>query len=514
MAASPPSYAEGLQDQDPESFDGLSPVAEADLGERQTSVDLDSPSGALASPVRLDSDHQNHQELKEDETVETPPEIDQAIEEDVNEDNNEDLTPPPDSPIEDTMSDTSSVPPNDEIVVGTNAHRKTSPVLAAEPEDIVMEEAEQRPASALHSKRKRASGIYADSPGDKDVSPAPTEDSASRPRPARPVKGHGAGQSKGVELGYWRDSPPNNEAEKHRVTGFIDVRDRLRTRIIATTREDTPVDQKYPIPPGPGGSWVTFDKVAFDAHLVGHNHHVIKEYVKVRNEISKPDETPEEKAKLSLEAAEIAIERVKTNPPPDAATAPLIAYGPEIPANAIIPSRPETKKRRLAGSFGIPSDTSSPNQPALDPLLGTRPTRILVGYWNRSSEPDPINKHAVFGILGANDMFRVKLARETRDGRTVNGNFPGGPGALWIHWDDVVFEPHLRGMTRQEIKEYCRIRQYQIDHAADWPQPGGARAHELARAEEIARLEAAQARADIRAASREASLAPGGVGRG
>jgi hypothetical protein len=69
----------------------------------------------------------------------------------------------------------------------------------------------------------------------------------------------------------------------------------------------------------------------------------------------------------------------------------------------------------------------------------------------------------VFGVLGANDMFRVKLGRETRDGRPVNGNFPNGAGGLWIHWDETEFDPHLRRLSRAEVKEYCRIRQRQID---------------------------------------------------
>jgi hypothetical protein len=61
-------------------------------------------------------------------------------------------------------------------------------------------------------------------------------------------------------------------------------------------------------------------------------------------------------------------------------------------------------------------------------------------------------------------MFRVKLVRETRTGEYRNGNFPQGAGALWIPYEEVDFEPHLKNLTRHEVKEYSRIRQYQIDH--------------------------------------------------
>ncbi|KAK4101075.1 hypothetical protein N658DRAFT_79202 [Parathielavia hyrcaniae] len=412
----------------------------------------------------------------------------QAVNEDTNEDANEDinediedkndeLSPPPDSPpldspLADTISHASSLPHNalqDEIVVGSNAHHKSSGHSDPEPEDAVMGDPEipalvQYQSSLMKlDKRKRASTAYPGSPVDSErVSPAPTEDLDSR-RPARPSKLHGVGGVKGVLLGYWRDSLAKNEADKHGVVGFIDVRDRLRTRIQPATRDGRPMDQRYPIPPGPGGSWVTFDKVAFDAHLAGHNHHVIKEYVKIRADGSRSDEPPEERAKLDKQAIELAAERLRNNPPPEAATAPSIAYGSEIPANAVLPNRPETKKRRLAGSFGATPDSPKASQNPLDNIPGTRPTKILLGYWKRSSEEDPINKHAVLGILGANDMFRVKLARETRDGRTVVGNFPSGPGALWIHWDEVEFEPHLANLSRNEVKEYCRVRQHQLD---------------------------------------------------
>ncbi|KAK4132948.1 hypothetical protein BT67DRAFT_479917 [Trichocladium antarcticum] len=401
--------------------------------------------------------------------------------EDNTEDNNDELTPPPDSPIEELMSCVPSVQPNtleDEIVVGTNTNNNKPPPfrVMSEAEDIAMADVEPdaTPSTGNQSKRKRVSAIYAESVvsaiyaesvDNRDDSPAPTEDQGTR-RPPRPSKAHGVGGVKGVMLGYWRDSPPEVHTEKHGVVGFIDSRDRLRTRIQPTTRDGQRVDPRYPIPGGPGGSWVTFDKVAFDPQLVGRNHHVVKEYVKIRVEDGRQGDTPEEEAKLGHEAAGLAAERVRTHPPPETATQPLVAYGAEIPSNAVFPNRPESKKRRLAGSLGGPSDSPGQlqNQNPLDNIPGTRPTRILVGYWKFSSEPDPVDKHAVLGVLASNDGLRVKLIRETRDGRPVFGNFPSGAGALWIQWDELELEPHLKGLVRAEVREYCRIRQYHLDN--------------------------------------------------
>ena len=89
--------------------------------------------------------------------------------------------------------------------------------------------------------------------------------------------------------------------------------------------------------------------------------------------------------------------------------------------------------------------------------------RIMVGYWRGSSEKLPRDRHAVYGILGQNGTFRVKVVRETRYGRYVDGNFPSGAGALWIRYNDVKLEPLIKNLSRPELKEYCRLRQCQID---------------------------------------------------
>ncbi|KAK3315085.1 hypothetical protein B0H66DRAFT_333201 [Apodospora peruviana] len=420
----------------------------------------------------------------------TPPE-----EED---DNINELTPPPDTPVEaaveedasgepvdepveepaeelanEIMSRTSSAPVNtleDEIVVGTNANNSnntTTPQhIVSESEDVEMDDAEDLSIIEQVPKRKRVVSQYTDLT-EGSVEPPAVRETPEPPRQriVRPTKTHGMGGVKGVTLGYWRDSEPADPKNKHSVIGFIDVRDRLRTRIQPTTQDGRNITHDYPLPPGPGGSWVTFEKVAFDRPLVNLDHYQVKEYVKVRAETLRKDETPEEKRRLDDEAVKEAIRRVKANPPPETNVPVAIAYGATIPEHAQMANRPEPKRRRVAGNLGGPSPgpTAVTNTQPLDNIPGTRPTRILLGYWKQSSELDPVNKHAVYGILGANDMFRVKLTRETRDGRQVQGNFPQGAGALWIHWDEVEFEPHLKHLTRPEIKEYCRVRQRQID---------------------------------------------------
>jgi hypothetical protein len=358
----------------------------------------------------------------------------------------------------------------DEIVVGANAngHDKSSPLrVTSDREDEVMGDADDdQPIVSHYPKRKRAS-VYNDLSEDKIENSMIGEDPETKV--VKVTKRIGLPSVKGVILGYWRDSPVPDELSKHAVVGFIDVRDRLRTRIQQATRMGGPISTtEWPLPPGPGGSWVTFERIVFDEHLVALDHYQVKEYVKLRSETQALDDTEEARQAAEKLAVKEAKRRVLANPPPDTAVQPAIAYGVDIPDYAMTPARPDPKRRRTGSGVGTisgggPVASGVETTPFLDPLLGTRPTRIVIGIWKGSSEVDPKDRHAVYGILGQNDMFRVKVVRETRDGRFVDGNFPSGAGALWIHYDEVELEPHLSHLARAEVKEYCRIRQWQID---------------------------------------------------
>ncbi|KAM3471876.1 hypothetical protein MY5147_005591 [Beauveria neobassiana] len=336
--------------------------------------------------------------------------------------------------------------------------------------DEAMAEADEEGTTSHYPKRKRTS-IFNDLSESKIE--IPTSIRAERPeRTALPSTSSKAkprnsiGGVKGVLVGHWRDSPVPDIENKHAVIGFIDVRDRLRTRIQPLNKAGEPISAEYPLPPGPGGSWVTFDRIYFSDFLVGLDHFQVKEYVRLRS--AAVEDSDEERLAAEAEAVRAAIirgrELLQTENP---VVAPLMAHG-AIPVDTNgNPMVIDAKRRRTSNSFvsiAPHEDAAGGPQPlALDPLHGTRPTRVVLGYWKLSSEELPEDRHAVYGILGQNDMFRVKVVRETRDGRYVDGNFPTGAGALWIHWDEVEFEPHIRVLSRPEIKEYCRIRQYQID---------------------------------------------------
>ncbi|CAK7225820.1 hypothetical protein SBRCBS47491_006019 [Sporothrix bragantina] len=394
----------------------------------------------------------------------------------------------------------------DEIVVAKSngPHSSPGPISPDDHEDVSMHFVKER-SPRPYTKRKRS--LTHNEPReesmDRSRSPAPYDPSrhdtelfdastasyrrssskVSQAPPPANVNG------KSIPLGYWRDSTVPNVADRHAVIGFIDTRDRLRTRVHQFSRSGDSISPEYPLPPGPGGSWVTFERVVFEKHLIGLDHNQVKEYVKIRTDALGSPETPEEAVMAEKAAVKEAMRRAAMNPIPENQPPAQIAYGVDLPDYVVNANRPE-KKRRMGSQYGVslpsmdagPSPHQSPQQTnghlpqtgspsvasaiqrsAIDLLPGTRPTKILLGYWRGSSEESVEDKHAVFGILGANDMFRVKVTRETRDGRPVLGNFPQGAGALWIHYDEVEFEKHIRHLSRPEVKEYVRVRQRQID---------------------------------------------------
>lgn len=397
------------------------------------------------------------------------------------------LSPAPSS------SEVSSVDPGllGEIVVGSHMHgpRKASPGKAASDHDDDMNEDvdEADPIPAQYPKRKRSS-VYMNLGEDKleDSFGKDDEESATPSRVALPTSGtprrHGSAAAKHVPIGYWRESQVPDPAGKHIVIGFMDVRDRLRTRVLSHTRSGGPVNPRlFPLPPGPGGSWVTFDRIVFDDHLIGCDHETIKEYVKIRAETLGAQDSAEEKQRLNMAAVEEAKRRTENREPdPTAAAQPiLIAYGVDVPEGAHGTVRStEAKRRRLGSASNLHAayEAGPPQQPTpvrtpttatdsktMDIKEITRPTRILVGCWKKSEAVKDEDKLAVYGILGNNDMFRVKLVRETMDGRFSDQSFPAGAGALWVAYEDVLFLEHLRRLGRPEIKEYVRVRQSQLD---------------------------------------------------
>ncbi|UNI20266.1 hypothetical protein JDV02_006369 [Purpureocillium takamizusanense] len=424
-----------------------------------------SPTTATYIPIRQPNGHKSNGVAEDGEAESELSEPDSNLH-----------SPPTAAPVAD---------PEDEIIVEARADKEQKPQVPAPApanEDAVMEDAQDEAAVSHYPKRKRTS-LYPDLSETKmensQTAPAapaapPTARDARKPRVPRETS------VKAALLGSWRDSPVPEPERRHAVIGFIDVRERLRTRVQPHTTAGDPIDD-YRLPPGPGGSWVTFERIVFAEHLVGLDHSQIKEYVRLVAQMQAGQSMEMSDEQLVREAIACA----KANPAyENPVVAPSIAYGLELPDRGS--SRPESKRRKTSTGFAAintnsadaatpPPDSAKALTPpqsmashqtrfSVDPLPGTRPTRILLGYWKPSSEPDPRDRHAVYGILGQNDMFRVKVVRETRDGRYVDGNFPVGAGALWIQYDEVEFEDHLKALQRSEIKEYCRVRQYQLDN--------------------------------------------------
>lgn len=491
-------------------------------------------------------------EVKENSPPATNPEAQPAQAEDLNNDDMSSLSPVSSADVvaeeaeingadatngKDSPTPPPPPPPND-----TSPGREGDEEMADAPPAPAPEndDEDDEPVVSNYPKRKRASNYkeHETDYDDNDEStlqgeePQEPQESAEDPPSSAAARGiikrHGQSGVVGVVVGYWRDSPAPTKEEKHSVIGFIDVRDRLRTRIQNITLSGAPVDtEKYPIPRGPGGSWTTFERVVFETHLVGLDQFQIKEFVKIRS--GAEGESPQAKSAADKQAVREAIRRVASNPPPDtpANAAPAIAYGESIP-DYVLANDDERKKKRRLGSgaasiimsqappqqfapipappsvmtppmvapapapappppAALPQPSQAPMMPApmpapapapvnavmpyppmpntstLNNLKGQRPTRILVGVWKHSSERTREDRHAVYGILGINDMFRVKVVRETQDGRFMDGNFPSGAGALWITYDQVELDPHLAPLSRAEVKEYVRYRQYQID---------------------------------------------------
>lgn len=288
----------------------------------------------------------------------------------------------------------------------------------------------------------------------------------------------------GVVLGVWRySSVPDNEM-KHAVIGFIDVSGRLRTRIQPKTKRWEPIAEDYPLPLGVGKIWVTFERIIFSDHLVGLHYFQVKEYTRIRSQVTS-EESEEGRSAADHAAVQEAVRRFKEQPASESRVQPpAIAYGVDIPGHFLqVPIRSDLKLRAVSGRLavvnpaapGIVSErvagstlqdylNAYQNPLSIDPPPGTQPTHILIGRWKLSNEVNPKESNSVYGVLDQSNGFHVQLVLQTTKGRYMNGNYATDAGALWIPYEEVELEPHLKALNRLEVEEYCHLRQYQLDH--------------------------------------------------
>lgn len=176
----------------------------------------------------------------------------------------------------------------------------------------------------------------------------------------------GGPEVRGVLLGTWRDSNVPDDKKKHAVVGFIDVRDRLRTRIQPNTKKGESLAEDYPLPPGTGRRWVTFERVIFSDHLIGLDQFQVKEYTRIRSDVP-PEESEEQRMAAESSAVQEAIRRVEENPAlGKPIRPPAIAYGPNIPKHPQPSVRPDPKRRQVSIGFAAvnPAALSEPELPA------------------------------------------------------------------------------------------------------------------------------------------------------
>ncbi|KAH7336311.1 hypothetical protein BKA65DRAFT_31675 [Rhexocercosporidium sp. MPI-PUGE-AT-0058] len=319
--------------------------------------------------------------------------------------------------------------------------------LADSPTMINGHSEDEEEALPTYHKRKRTSTVnYDDSSYGKVMRGSTNDAPIKRSRPGKNVRG--------VIIGVWRDSDQPDDEDKHVIFGFIDIHDRLRTRIYGMNRRGEEVVGNAPT--GAGGCWVTFERVIFDSHLAELSPAEVKEYVKIRSE-TKPEPTQEERDEADAKAVSKAKAAVAQQEAAFPGGKPVV-HRPSLNRQSFNRHSLPRQSLHKTPSFQAvnAADLQTPNA---SPLAENRPHGVLLGYWSDSDELRIEDKHAVYGVLSETDCFRVKVQRLTRDGRYVDGNFPVGAGALWLSYKKVVLEPHLSSLTRPEVKEYVRIRQ-------------------------------------------------------
>ncbi|KFZ16908.1 hypothetical protein V502_04837 [Pseudogymnoascus sp. VKM F-4520 (FW-2644)] len=329
------------------------------------------------------------------------------------------------------------------------------------------------------------------------------EPSNKSPRPTR--KGHEV--KHGVPIGVWSLSAEPVHDRKHVLYGFLDPKFALHGRKYPERKDGSNYTVKFP---SGTGTWATkADEWLLDSHLKDLTRKELTEYVRIRMTTWKIDEKPQERddldksavaeAKAAAAASESTIKSENKGNSARKATnskgTPRESFGGPSPSNnnstTKVPEQVYTpsvkgEERAPATSNGRPLGKSASREPTMaSPLPRSTPNAkssdsgsskpleippgerskyvirgkdVLIGYWKDSSEPEVMNKHAMYGVIQAHGVFRVKVVPETRYGRYFEeGNYPKQTGGCWVNYDTCVFEKPLKDLARTEIEEYCRI---------------------------------------------------------
>ncbi|KFY09949.1 hypothetical protein V491_07878 [Pseudogymnoascus sp. VKM F-3775] len=316
----------------------------------------------------------------------------------------------------------------------------------------------------------------------------------------------------GVPIGVWKMSDEPCDERKHVLFGFLDPKGALHGRKYPERKDGTKYIGNYP---SGTGTWAAkANEWLLDPHLTDLSRKELTEYVRIRLATWKPEEKPEERevfdknaiaeAKIAAAALESTVksENKGNSAKKPKKSTPRKANGAKARNSFSEPSSPNKRAKvseqiytpsgdgeaqELPTSYGTrrassafnkefkeskmspPTLRSTPNaKPRNDGRFETPPRErskyvvqgkdVLIGYWKESSEPLVYNKHAMYGVIQAHGVFRVKVVPETRDGRHITGgNYPKQCGGCWVNYDTCVFEIYLKDLIRTEVEEYCRI---------------------------------------------------------
>ena len=268
------------------------------------------------------------------------------------------------------------------------------------------------------------------------------------------------------------------------VFGFLDPKSALRGRKYRERKDGSKYIGNFP---SGTGTWaVKLNDWILDPHLKGFTRKELTEYVRIRVKTWREGEDPEERdardksavadAKAAAAATEFTFHfqsehkgnsarKSKNNTPRKSNEGKLSngtprgSFGKPPPSASREPRMDSPLSRSTPN--GTPSSIGPPSQLGMSPIERSKYVikgrDVLIGYWKDSSEIKAINKHAMYGVIQAHGVFRVKVVPETRDGRSTIGNYPASTGGCWVSYDTCVLEKYLKDLTRTEIEEYCRI---------------------------------------------------------
>ncbi|ESZ96712.1 hypothetical protein SBOR_2856 [Sclerotinia borealis F-4128] len=120
-----------------------------------------------------------------------------------------------------------------------------------------------------------------------------------------------------------------------------------------------------------------------------------------------------------------------------------------------------SKRKRTSVNYDLsweePDPSARPKRTKSKPTKPAPKMRgVIIGIWRESEQPKDEDKQIIHGFIDDGDRLRFRMHGTNRQHNKTLA-IPPGPYGCWVKMQNIILDPHLSGMTHEELKKYVLL---------------------------------------------------------